>query len=119
MGLAAGNRLLDEQGTDAAKGPVGADQRAAAPKRMRRRGEDGFVKQVFPITGEFPDGYDLGVQGLGLAAGAGQNHRIAFVKVAGTPDFHRRPAAGFQGLNQTEPGFLVIAHDMAGEGAAG
>ena len=46
------------QRADADQAAVAADQRGAAPERMRRRGKDRAVEQVFPIAGEFLAGDD-------------------------------------------------------------
>ena len=40
--------------------PSGADQRRAAPERMRGRGEDRLVEMIFPVAGEFLLGDDAG-----------------------------------------------------------
>ena len=86
---------------------------------MRRGGENGFVQQVFPVTGELADRDDLGLQRLGAAAGAGEDHRFALAELAGTADFNDRQGDGLQRLHEAEPGFLIVTEDVAGDGPAG
>ena len=52
--------VLQLQRADAEQVAGRADQRGAAPVRMRRRGEDRFVEHIFPIAGEFLLGDDAG-----------------------------------------------------------
>src|SRR6185436_16271234 len=50
--------LLQLQRADAEQIAIRADQRSAAPVGMRRRGEDRFVDDVFPVAGKLLLGDD-------------------------------------------------------------
>src|SRR5579872_5317099 len=52
MVLTALRHLLDEQRADAEQFAVASNQASAAPKRMRRSGENRLIEQIFPIAGE-------------------------------------------------------------------
>jgi hypothetical protein len=44
--------ITDDQRADAREPAVRRQQGGAAPRRMRRRGEDRVIQQVFPVPGE-------------------------------------------------------------------
>src|SRR4029453_6777812 len=58
LGRPAFTHLLHLQRSDAEKFARASDHRGPAPKRVRRRSEDRFVEDVFPIAGEFLLGGD-------------------------------------------------------------
>ena len=65
------------QRADADQRAVGADQRRAAPKRMRGRREHRLVEVIFPVAGEFLLGDDARPHRLRDAAAAGDDDGFA------------------------------------------
>src|SRR6476659_4187356 len=51
--VAAAGRIADDERTHADELAFAVDQRRAAPGRMRRRGEERLIEQIFPAAGEF------------------------------------------------------------------
>jgi hypothetical protein len=71
---ASADRLLYEQRTDAEQAPLAADQRRAAPLRMRGRGEQRLVEQILPVTGELALGKETCFERMRTPAMADDNH---------------------------------------------
>ena len=84
-------RVLHMQRADADQPAVGADQRGAAPERMRRRGKDRAVEHVFPISGEFLPGDDRRRDRVAAAAFGGHDGAVAGADPQ--PDRRARSAA--------------------------
>ena len=77
--------LLDQERADAGKLAVGADQRRAAPLRMRGRGEDRLVEHVFPVAGELALGEHRRLERMRAAAVPGDHHVLADADRAALP----------------------------------
>ena len=97
------------QGADADQGAVLRDQRGAAPERVRRRGEDGAVEQVFPMAGEFLAGDDGRGNRVPAAALGGDDRLVAGADPPAAADLDRRHRQAPERLHQPEPGLLVVA----------
>ena len=80
---------------------------------MRWRGEQRFVEQVFPRTGEFAFGNELGVQGMRAAAMAKHKQRIAHLEIGGEATLKRRRIQLAERLNQREAGGAVVGERVA------
>ena len=111
--------LLHQQRTDADQVALRIEQRGAAPLRMRRCGKERLVEHVFPVAGKFvfPDHPCL--ERVGAAAVADHECRVADLDVGCETALKVRRIQLAQGLDQAEPGRLVIGKRVAGhDGAA-
>ena len=110
---------VHEERADAEQPAVAPDERGAAPVRMRRGGEQGFVQHVFPVAGELALRDDAPGDGRAGAGVPGDDHRVAHVAFGARPELDGRSGERLEGLDEPEAGFLVGAHDVPGHGAAG
>ena len=90
------HRLLDEQRADTQQQTVLADQRGAAPLRMRRGSEQRFLEQVFPVAGEFAPRDQSRFERMARAAVADDDHAVADRQRRGRAAFERRRVAAFR-----------------------
>ena len=82
--------LLQQQRADADEPALVVEQRRAAPLRMRRRGEQRRVEQIFPESGEFPLGEDRGLQRVRAPAVADDVHVVVLRHRRRGPALDRR-----------------------------
>ena len=100
----AGSALLQLQRADAEQFALGADQRGAAPVRVRGGGEQGLVEHVFPVAGELLPGQDsTGLQRWRPAAVA-DHETVAGIQPGRAADRQGRHAEAAQRLHQAEAG---------------
>src|SRR5207244_4288106 len=104
--------LLDMQRCDAHQRAVAADQRAAAPEGVRRRGEDRALQEVLPIAGEFLARDDQRLDGVAPAAAGGDDRRILDAQAAGVAELERRQSQPAECLDEAESGLLIESDDM-------
>src|SRR3981189_1972522 len=69
--------LLHQQRAEREEIAARADERRAAPLRMRRRGEDRLVEHVLPVARELALGEDGGLERVLAAALARDDHVLA------------------------------------------
>ena len=105
--------VLQLQRADAEQIAGGSDQRGTAPIRMRRRGKDRFVEDVFPIAGEFLFGDDAGRDRALPPAEAADHHALADRGIGGLADVERGHVELGERLHQAKPGLLIVAEHMA------
>src|SRR3954468_20392026 len=106
---AAVDLFLDEQRSDGEKLSVGAEERGAAPLRMRRRRVDRLVEHVLPVAGELTLREHRGAQRARPAAVTRDHHVLADAAGAGAAARERPHAELGEGLHQSEPGGLIVA----------
>ena len=116
VGDLAGAAHLQAQRADAEQLAVTVEQRRTAPGRVRRRGEDRLVDEIFPVAGEFLLGDDVGVDML--ADTVGERHGVADIGLPGVAELDRRQAERRQRLHQAEAGLLIVGQRMRGNHSA-
>ena len=104
-------RVADDERADADEPAVAADQRRAAPGRVRRRGEDRLVEEVFPAAGELALSDDAGGRHRVGAAEARDQHRIALLNLGRLAERNRRDLDRHERPQQAEPGLVVVSDD--------
>ena len=105
--------LLQQQRADAKQFSVAADQRGAAPLRMRGRGEDGLVEDVFPVARELALGEHRCLERVLASALPDQENLVANGAVGRRTAGDRFDAQAAQRQHQPEPGDLVVGKRMA------
>ena len=90
-----------------------ADQGGATPIRMRRRGEDGVVEDIFPIAGELLSRDDMRGHRAAAPAGAGQDNTIARPRRLRVTERQCGAMQRLLRLNEAETRRVIIADDMA------
>src|SRR5438874_4999620 len=116
--FAAAGRIPDDQRADADKLAFTIDQRRAAPGWVGRRGEERLIEQIFPATGEFALGYDIGAAHHGRTAKTCDQHGIAFPDFGGLAQRHRLELERLDRAQQAEARFVVVTDDVRRYGTA-
>src|SRR6185295_17527955 len=106
---AAVDLLLDQQRADGEELAVGADERGAAPLRMRRGRIDRLVEHVLPVAGELALSEHRGAQRARPTAVARDHHVLADAAGARGASRERPYAELGEGLHQPEAGGLIVA----------
>src|SRR5579872_203909 len=117
MVLTALRHLLDEQRADAEQFAVASNQASAAPKRMRRSGENRLIEQIFPIAGELLFADNMRLDRLSPAA-ACDDDGIAGLHVAHPAKLQGRQVETAQRLDQAKAALLIVSQRVRRNDAA-
>ena len=111
-------RILEDQRADADQpaGPV--DQRRAAPLRVRGRGEDRIVEQIFPAPRKRAPGGDLRPRHAAAPAVAHDDDRILLLEVGRVSERDRMHLERHDGAQQAETALVVVADHVGRDGVA-
>src|SRR5881396_3626697 len=74
---AAAQFFLNHQRAYPEQPPAYADQRCAAPMRMRRGGEERFIQHILPVAGKLSSGDELRLERMLAAAVTGHDDIVA------------------------------------------
>jgi len=118
LGPAALARLLELQRADADEVAGRADQRGAAPVRMRWRHEDGFVQRVLPVASEGLAGDDVPGERMRPPTGSAGHDSAPDLGLVRSAEGQRRQVEPPQRLDQAESGLIVEAEHMPLDRAA-
>jgi hypothetical protein len=116
--LLAAPLLLHEQRADAEQPPFGADERGAAPIRMRRRREDRLVEHVLPVAGELALAEHARLERMRSPAVPGDHHLVADLAGGGGAALERRQLEAPERLHQPEAARLVVGERETRDGGA-
>ena len=105
--------LLNEKRADRGELAVGADQRRAAPLRVRRRGEERLVEHVLPVAGELALREYCRFQGVRAPAVSGHHYVLADADRRRAAALDRLHAKFAERLHQPESRRLVVGEHRA------
>jgi hypothetical protein len=92
--------------------PFGPDQGGAAPGRVRRRGEDRLVQEVFPVARELALGHDLDADRVGAPAGRTDDRRVLLGHVGRGAEHRRLDPKRLDRAHEPEAGLVVVGDRM-------
>ena len=109
---AAAQFFLNHQRAYPEEPPAYADQRGAAPMRMRRGGEERLIQYVLPVAGKLAPRDELGLERMLAAAVTGDDDIVADAAGSCSAPWKRRRGQLAERLHQSEAGRLIIGERM-------